>query len=94
MTRLQTATRQSLGWDQIVETLKNTSDLNQFHNHMLDLQCKIVAADYGAIWTPPEVPPPPAPAGELSETQQHITDTFDYIDRTTRADTYSINLLD
>lgn len=38
------------GWDRMVSQLAASPDLASFHRGMLDLQCKIVAAEYGALW--------------------------------------------
>jgi biotin carboxyl carrier protein len=51
----QTPTQQSnkpsnKGWGGLIEKINNAPDLPTFHQAMLDLQCKIVAAEYGAFW--------------------------------------------
>ncbi|HCD31590.1 MAG TPA: hypothetical protein DER01_04230 [Phycisphaerales bacterium] len=38
------------GWGGLVEKVNNAPDIQTFHQAMLDLQCKIVAAEYGAFW--------------------------------------------
>lgn len=38
------------GWGGLIEKVNNAPDLMTFHQEMLDLQCKIVAAEYGAFW--------------------------------------------
>ncbi|MAX23640.1 MAG: hypothetical protein CMJ19_03965 [Phycisphaeraceae bacterium] len=38
------------GWGGLIEKINNAPDLPTFHQAMLDLQCKIVAAEYGAFW--------------------------------------------
>lgn len=38
------------GWGGLVEKINNAPDLPTFHQAMLDLQCKVVAAEYGAFW--------------------------------------------
>jgi multidrug resistance efflux pump/GAF domain-containing protein len=54
MTRAQTTTtttgRAGRGWSGIVSDLTTAPDLPSFLRGMLDLQCKIVAAEYGALW--------------------------------------------
>jgi multidrug efflux pump subunit AcrA (membrane-fusion protein) len=46
----QTNRPSSKGWGGLVEKVNNAPDLRTFHQEMLDLQCKIVAAEYGAFW--------------------------------------------
>lgn len=50
MTQAQTQNRIARGWSGIVSQLNNSPDMDTFHAGMLDLQCKIVAAEYGALW--------------------------------------------
>ncbi|MCC7191878.1 MAG: HlyD family efflux transporter periplasmic adaptor subunit [Phycisphaeraceae bacterium] len=45
-----TTNRGPRGWDRLVTQLNAVSDIGEFHRGMLDLQCKIVAAEYGALW--------------------------------------------
>ena len=42
--------RPARGWEGIVSRLNATEDIAEFHRGVLDLQCKIVAAEYGALW--------------------------------------------
>ncbi len=67
MTQASTTNKSVRGWDKIVAQLAVESDPSAFHKLMLDVQCKIVAAEYGALWvkgqgegvyTPTEVWPP------------------------------------
>lgn len=50
MTQASTTGRGPRGWDRMVGQLTGAPDLATFHEGMLDLQCKIVAAEYGALW--------------------------------------------
>ncbi|MCX5660107.1 MAG: HlyD family efflux transporter periplasmic adaptor subunit [Planctomycetota bacterium] len=50
MTQASTTNRGPRGWDRMVTQLAASPDLGTFHRGMLDLQCKIVAAEYGALW--------------------------------------------
>jgi multidrug efflux pump subunit AcrA (membrane-fusion protein) len=52
MTQQQTTTRGTgpRGWERLVAQLNAAPDLGAFHRGMLDVQCKIVAAEYGALW--------------------------------------------
>ncbi len=53
MTQAQTTTRPSgpgKGWERIIELVNEAPDEQSFLSGMLQLQCMIVAADYGAIW--------------------------------------------
>lgn len=45
-----TTNRSPRGWDRLVAQLNAAPDIGAFHRGMLDLQCKIVAAEYGAYW--------------------------------------------
>lgn len=47
---LKTAGRQPRGWEQVVNQVNATTDAAGFHAHMLDLQCRVVAAQYGVLW--------------------------------------------
>ena len=54
MTRAQSIPRiprRGNGWERIVERLHQAQDNAVFMSGMLQIQCMIVAADYGAIWT-------------------------------------------
>ncbi len=46
----QTNKPSNKGWGGLIEKINNAPDLPTFHQAMLDLQCKIVAAEYGAFW--------------------------------------------
>ena len=46
----QTNKPSNKGWGGLVEKINNATDLPTFHQAMLDLQCKVVAAEYGAFW--------------------------------------------
>lgn len=46
-----TATRGPRGWDRVVAQLNAATELTAINRGMLDLQCKIVAAEYGTLWT-------------------------------------------
>jgi GAF domain-containing protein len=50
MTETQTTSQPARGWERIVERLHEAQDAQTFLSGMLQLQCMIVAADYGAIW--------------------------------------------
>lgn len=52
MTQTDTATqgRRPRGWEAIVTKLNNAPDPVAFQKGILDLQCKIVAAEYGLLW--------------------------------------------
>lgn len=52
MTQVRTPTHQPRGWERLVGDLNSAPDAQAFFRGMLDLQCKIVAAEYGAIWLP------------------------------------------
>jgi len=47
----QTQNRLARGWSSMVAQLTAAPDVNTFHERMLDLQCKVVAAEYGILWT-------------------------------------------
>ncbi len=47
---LKTAGRQPRGWEQVVGQVNAAADAAGFHAHMLDLQCRVVAAQYGVLW--------------------------------------------
>jgi len=42
--------RVARGWSAMINDLIAAPSLDAFHKQMLDLQCKIVAAEYGALW--------------------------------------------
>ena len=48
--QVQTPPQQPRGWDHIVALLHAAPDHATFFQSMLDLQCKVVAAEYGALW--------------------------------------------
>jgi GAF domain-containing protein len=48
--QVQTPPQQARGWDHIVSLLHAAPDARTFFQSMLDLQCKVVAAEYGALW--------------------------------------------
>ncbi|MCE9591965.1 MAG: HlyD family efflux transporter periplasmic adaptor subunit [Planctomycetes bacterium] len=51
MTSVGTTTgRGPRGWDRLVMQLNAAPDAPSFQRGMLDIQCKIVAAEYGALW--------------------------------------------
>jgi hypothetical protein len=50
MTRLRTEVRNPRGWEQMVAQLNGQQDRPGFLRGMLELQCRVVAAEYGAIW--------------------------------------------
>ncbi len=50
MTQVQAADLQGRGWERIVDRINEAQDQKAFLAGMLQLQCMIVAADYGAIW--------------------------------------------
>ncbi len=52
MSQAQTTTQQRVarGWSGIVAQLTAVADEATFQTLMLDLQCKVVAAEYGALW--------------------------------------------
>ena len=50
MTQAQSISRHGRGWERIVERLHQAQDEPTFISGILQLQCMIVAADYGAIW--------------------------------------------
>jgi multidrug efflux pump subunit AcrA (membrane-fusion protein)/GAF domain-containing protein len=52
MTQVRTPPRQPRGWERIVSEVSGAADARTFFRAMLDLQCKIVAAEYGSIWAP------------------------------------------
>ena len=52
MTRLAAAGRAPRGWEQVVANLNSQNDRLEFMRSMLELQCRIVAAEYGALWEP------------------------------------------
>ncbi len=67
MSQVGTNNKSVRGWDKIVAQLTSETDPGAFHKLMLDVQCKIVAAEYGSLWvkgqgegsyTPTEVWPP------------------------------------
>lgn len=43
--------RVARGWSALINEVTGATSLEEFHQRMLDLQCKIVAAEYGALWT-------------------------------------------
>jgi multidrug resistance efflux pump len=46
-----TSKRVARGWSALVSQITGATSVQDFHQRMLDLQCKIVAAEYGALWT-------------------------------------------
>lgn len=68
MSQTTATNRGPRGWDRLVAQLNAAPDAPTFHRGMLDLQCKIVAAEYGTLWvagapgeaTPIEFWPDPA----------------------------------
>ncbi len=48
----QQSARSAKGWDELVDQLQASPDIQSFLRGMLDLQCKVVAAEYGALWLP------------------------------------------
>lgn len=46
----QTDKPSNKGWGGLIEKINAATDLPTFHQEMLNLQCKIVAAEYGAFW--------------------------------------------
>jgi GAF domain-containing protein len=50
MSQVSTKRTPPRGWDRMVAQLQASPDLVTFHKGLLDLQCKIVAAEYGALW--------------------------------------------
>jgi len=50
--QLETTTRPSAAWDEQIQQLLGAPDRQAFCRGMLDLQCKVVAAEYGAMWAP------------------------------------------
>ncbi|MCC6579218.1 MAG: HlyD family efflux transporter periplasmic adaptor subunit [Phycisphaeraceae bacterium] len=50
MTQAQTQNRLSRGWSGMVAAITGAPSAGAFQVAMLDLQCKIVAAEYGAMW--------------------------------------------
>lgn len=51
MARLRATGRQPRGWDEIVSRLLAQRNRDAFCQLILELQCKIVAAEYGILWT-------------------------------------------
>ena len=51
MARARATARHPQGWSDMVEQLAAAPDRPAFLDRMLALQCKVVAAEYGAIWT-------------------------------------------
>ena len=51
-TKIGTTTNTPRGWGALISQLLSAPDQRSFHHGMLDLQCKIVAAEYGAMWAP------------------------------------------
>ena len=51
MARTRATARHPQGWFFLVEQLAVAADRDEFLSRMLELQCKIVAAEYGAIWS-------------------------------------------
>lgn len=50
MTQTQTQSRLSRGWSSLVGQITAADSLEAFNRAMLDLQCKVVAAEYGGLW--------------------------------------------
>jgi len=50
MTQAKTGAQALKGWDQVIQQLLRSPDRPTFMRRMLDLQCKIVAAEYGLLW--------------------------------------------
>jgi len=50
MAQLRVAGRQPRGWEQVVARLHASDDARGFDQQMLELQCKIVDAEYGVLW--------------------------------------------
>ena len=51
MARPRATARHPQAWSHLVEQLTTAQDVATFLGHLLDLQCKVVAGEYGAIWT-------------------------------------------
>ncbi len=51
MARVRATARHPQGWSMMVEQLAAAPDRESYLVRMLDLQCNVVAAEYGAIWT-------------------------------------------
>ncbi len=50
MAELKVAGRQPRGWEQIVNRLATASSRADFDQQILELQCRIIAAQYGVLW--------------------------------------------
>lgn len=50
MSTIRATGRQPRGWDKTIAAVNAASDPQEFHDLMLDLQCKVVVAEYGAMW--------------------------------------------
>ncbi len=71
MSQTMTATRQPRGWDSLIAQLTTLTERPAFVRGILELQCRIVAAEYGAIWElGPEGKPVPTAAWPASLEQQ------------------------
>lgn len=69
-----TTSRGPRGWDRLVMQLYAAPDAASFQRGMLDLQCKIVAAEYGALWgLDPATNQPRIAAVWPEKSQQEIT---------------------
>ena len=58
MGKIQTQDKTRRGWSGLINDLNAAEDIRSFHAGILDLQCKVVAAEYGALWVKD-------PSGEL-----------------------------
>ena len=54
MAELKTAGRQPRGWEQIVARMNAIGTVRELYQHILELQCRVVAAQYGVLWKPGE----------------------------------------
>lgn len=46
-----TSKRVNRGWSGLVNQITGAQSLDEFHQRLLDMQCKIVAAEYGGLWS-------------------------------------------
>ena len=50
MGKIQTQDKTRRGWSGLINDLNAADNIRSFHAGILDLQCKVVAAEYGALW--------------------------------------------
>lgn len=80
MVELRAAGRQPRGWEQVVARMNAITDLGALHQQVLELQCRVIAAQYGVLWQPGEQEVAPAavwpPRIAQNGPEQNVMDTL------------------